>query len=186
MITSQTRGFTLVESLVAITILLVGVIGPLSIAARGISDGLFARNQIAANYLAQEGLEAVINERYGLVRQQQYSPVVDWLGGTDIANCVAVTTGNQLCGVNAKAGTIITTCTGSNDCDLVFNSDDKLYENPATTGTKTGPTFTRTMTITRFGSQSPQEGIKVTVTVSWYNKTIQKFLVLTSYLFSKG
>lgn len=57
------KGFTLIETLVAITILIVGVLGPLTIAVRGISDGFFARNQIAANYLAQEAVEVIFNKR---------------------------------------------------------------------------------------------------------------------------
>ncbi len=58
---SHQSGFTLVEAMVAITILLIGVVGPLSILGRGIADGLFARNQIAANFLAQEALELITN-----------------------------------------------------------------------------------------------------------------------------
>src|SRR3989344_7135507 len=60
---SNTRGFTLIEALAAITVLIIGILGPLTLAARGISDGLFAKNQITANYLAQEALELVVNRR---------------------------------------------------------------------------------------------------------------------------
>ena len=48
------KGFTLIEALVAITILLLGVLGPLSAATRGITDGLVAKNKIVALGLAQE------------------------------------------------------------------------------------------------------------------------------------
>ncbi|MEK7610324.1 MAG: prepilin-type N-terminal cleavage/methylation domain-containing protein [Patescibacteria group bacterium] len=57
------RGFTLVEMLVAITILVIGVLGPLAMASRGISDGRYAQNYLIGSYLAQEALEAVINQR---------------------------------------------------------------------------------------------------------------------------
>lgn len=53
----------MIEMLVAVTILLIGVLGPLNMAVRGISDGLFVKNQITANYLAQEGLDELINLR---------------------------------------------------------------------------------------------------------------------------
>ncbi len=56
-------GFTLVEALVAIAILLIGVLGPLAAAVRGITDGMYARNQIIANFLAMEGMEKIINRR---------------------------------------------------------------------------------------------------------------------------
>lgn len=55
----QKKGFTLIETLVAIAILVTGVIGPLSIAYQGVSLSLLARDQITASFLAQEGLEFV-------------------------------------------------------------------------------------------------------------------------------
>jgi len=55
----QKKGFTLIETLVAIAILITSVIGPLSIAYQGVSLSLLARDQITASFLAQEGLEFV-------------------------------------------------------------------------------------------------------------------------------
>lgn len=52
-------GFTLIESLMGITILLVAVIGPLYIAFQGVSLSILAKNQVIASYLAQEGIEFV-------------------------------------------------------------------------------------------------------------------------------
>ena len=57
------QGFTLVETFVAIVILTIAVIGPLSLLSKAITDGNFAKNQITAYYLAQEGLEMVVNIR---------------------------------------------------------------------------------------------------------------------------
>lgn len=53
------QGFTMIEALVAITILLIAVIGPLSLLATALRDSLYLRNEITANYLAQESLEVV-------------------------------------------------------------------------------------------------------------------------------
>ncbi|MCK5590383.1 MAG: type II secretion system protein [Candidatus Pacebacteria bacterium] len=52
-------GFTLVETLVGISILLVAIAGPLTIAYQGVSLSLNARDQIVASLLAQEGIEFV-------------------------------------------------------------------------------------------------------------------------------
>ena len=57
---SFNHGFTIIEALVAITILLIGVLGPMAAATRGITDGLYAGNELVATYLAQEGIELVL------------------------------------------------------------------------------------------------------------------------------
>lgn len=53
------RGFTLVETMVAITILTLAVAGPLFTASRAIVAARAASNQLTASYLAQEGVEYV-------------------------------------------------------------------------------------------------------------------------------
>ena len=57
------QGFTFVETLVAITILLVAVVAPMSLAQNGIVAARLAQDQIVAFYLAQEALEIVKNLR---------------------------------------------------------------------------------------------------------------------------
>ena len=53
------NGFTLVETLVAITVLLMVIIGPMTIAQKGIQQAYFATEQATAVFLAQEAIEAV-------------------------------------------------------------------------------------------------------------------------------
>ena len=53
------RGFTLIETMVAVTILTLAVVGPLFTASRAIVAAQNARDQLTASYLAQEGIEYV-------------------------------------------------------------------------------------------------------------------------------
>ena len=57
------RGFTIIETLVAIAILLLSIIGPLTIAEKGLASAETARQEITAFYLAQEAIEYVRNIR---------------------------------------------------------------------------------------------------------------------------
>lgn len=56
-------GFTLVETLVAISLLLIAVVGPMTFLTRSSQSTEIANQQIPAVFLAQEGLELVQRER---------------------------------------------------------------------------------------------------------------------------
>ncbi|MFH1178263.1 MAG: prepilin-type N-terminal cleavage/methylation domain-containing protein [bacterium] len=55
----SSRAFTLIEALVAVTILTVAIAGPLFSAGRAIIAAGVARDQLTASYLAQEGIEYI-------------------------------------------------------------------------------------------------------------------------------
>lgn len=56
---SNSSGLTLIETLVAITILTVAVVAPMSLTMQSLSAAYYARDQIVASNLAQEALESV-------------------------------------------------------------------------------------------------------------------------------
>lgn len=62
-------GFSLVETLVAISILLIVIVGPMTISMRTAKSSSFASEQIQAFFLAQEGIEMVQKSRDDLLLQ---------------------------------------------------------------------------------------------------------------------
>ena len=56
---SKQKAFTLIETLVAISILMIAIAGPLTVAAKGYAAAIDAKNQSIAANLAQEGLEYI-------------------------------------------------------------------------------------------------------------------------------
>src|SRR3989338_1179046 len=60
---NKNKGFTLVETLVAISIFTVSILALLSILTQGISNVSYAKKKIIASYLAQEGIEYIRNMR---------------------------------------------------------------------------------------------------------------------------
>lgn len=57
------KGFTLLEALVAISILMVAVVAPITIAQRGLSSAIYSKSQMIASYLAQDAVEYIRNKR---------------------------------------------------------------------------------------------------------------------------
>ena len=105
------------EVLVAITILLVGLVGPLTIASTGLKNATFAREQNIAFFLAQEGIEAIIylREEAGLANVDDNSePTWDWV--SDIpSECFD----DSPCQVDVTTYTI-TECNPISECDLTL------------------------------------------------------------------
>ena len=58
---NRRNGFSLIETLVAIAVLVMGILGPLTLAQMSLRSFPQVRDRITALYLAQDGLEAVKN-----------------------------------------------------------------------------------------------------------------------------
>src|SRR3989344_3852661 len=72
----KNRGFTLIETLIAVLLLSVAITGPLTIASKGLTATLVAKDQFIAFYLAQDAVEYV---RY--VRDSNCLAAVGGAGG---------------------------------------------------------------------------------------------------------
>ena len=56
-------GFTLIETLVAISLLAVAIVAPMSLTTQSLSSAYYARDQMTAFHLAQEAIESVRSVR---------------------------------------------------------------------------------------------------------------------------
>ena len=82
----RSRGFTLLEVLVAIFILTIGIVGVFGFSQQTLSLGSTLRHQLVASYLAQEGVEIVRNIRDTNYVSSAGGTIVDWDDG--LAGCV--------------------------------------------------------------------------------------------------
>ncbi|HWB33716.1 MAG TPA: prepilin-type N-terminal cleavage/methylation domain-containing protein [Candidatus Paceibacterota bacterium] len=175
------KGFTLIETLVAVLLLSVAIAGPLTIAARGANAAQIAKDQIIAYYLAQDAVEFVRFERDSSCLPS--SPCSStgtppaWLAGLSSApltSCVS-TDGSVACYVDSRANQT-GSCLGNNCSSPIKydNASGRGYyvsvplKSPYTacSGTTcTTTTFTRTVRIT-YAAATPDEAL-VTVTVNW-------------------
>ncbi len=110
-------GFTLVETMVAITVLLVAIVGPMTIASRGLQSAFFAKDQLAGLYLAQEAIELVRATRDA---NALAGGGTDWLAGFPAACLGSAANG---CGVDARSPTAFVDCGGTqSNCRLNFDT----------------------------------------------------------------
>ncbi|HZS42646.1 MAG TPA: type II secretion system protein [Candidatus Paceibacterota bacterium] len=152
-------GFTLIETLVAIAILILAIVGPLTIASNSLNSAYYANDQVTAFYLAQEGIEYLRYLRDANFINQLSSNGATW--DTGMTGC----TSSSLCGLDSSnvftGGKILVTC-GNNiaSCPVQYDSSTGLYHQGSAYGTSP---FYRTIQVQQINSNED----KVTVTVYW-------------------
>ncbi len=172
-------GFSLVEVLVAISILLLVMTGPMRVLTQTTNSTTYANQQTVAFFLAQEGLELVQLGRDNLVlgdfkdqiRGESVEPNPWQRFQTDFAACIT-----DECGIipmNDADGLATTTCSMSNptDCRLYLSTTTPTTraKYSYTPGGQITP-YTRTIRIGIIpNTQDPSRprGIVATSTVTW-------------------
>ncbi len=153
---SALRGFTLIETLVAVLLLTLSITGPLTLASKGLSAALIARDQMIAFYLAQEAVEYV-----HYVRDSNKLATASWLTGLD--NCTTATG----CYIDTTAQPPTITVCSASGCPLInkHTSGGSTYFS-YTAGTVTPQQFRRTILLSTPSTGEVTEEV-LTVSVSW-------------------
>ncbi|MFA6430560.1 MAG: prepilin-type N-terminal cleavage/methylation domain-containing protein [Candidatus Paceibacterota bacterium] len=173
------EGFTLVESLVAISILMVAIVAPMTIAQKGLGSASYSKDQMTASFLAQDAIEFIKNKRdeIGLRKVAVKADPIDaeWLGSNsalillDIYNkCL-----NQTCYVDTVIENISNT---PSNVYLIRNSSDHSFIYYGNQNSNSGyeselSKFKREVTVKYPASSSLDEAL-ITVKVSWPGETI--------------
>lgn len=154
----KNRAFTLVETLVAISIFTMSILSLMSILASGIFDTNYAKNKIIAAYLAQEGIEYIRNMRDTYVLYT-LATTNDWGKFKAKFSLNSCNFGSE-CGIDNSVTPVgIKKCVQLNDCRLFFNNGS--YNSSA--GTDSG--FTRKIWMDTAGLGNGE--VKISSVVSW-------------------
>ncbi len=163
------KGFTLVETLVALSIFIISVVGIMTVLATGLTNITNAKNKMIATFLAQEGIEYVRNVRDTYVL---YDPNGSGDAWNDFkAYTLLCTSGCYLDTISLDfleqnhpitASGIVKNCSNNNCPTITYNSNTGKYlSGGAGGGVKT--VFVRKITL----SLIENDEIKATSTVTW-------------------
>jgi prepilin-type N-terminal cleavage/methylation domain-containing protein len=157
--TLNSKGFTLIESLVAIAILVTAVIGATAAIQSGISSYTYSKDQITAFYLAQEGFEQIRN-----IRDQNNLEGRNWLAGiAQLSTDPCYFT--KACTVSPVETVLAITCGNPGQCPFLRQNASNGFYGYDSTWTPT--IFKREITLESINSQE----VAVTVRITW-NKGI--------------
>ncbi|MBX2866618.1 type II secretion system GspH family protein [Candidatus Kaiserbacteria bacterium] len=163
MYTNTHRGFSLVETLVAITVLILAVIVPMRVATQSVKTATLSREQFTATYLAQEGIEYMI----ALRDDDALDGGDTWSWYDDISSsCKNSGVG---CSVEPTDESIVS-CTSDN-C-LLYVDEDRSSGAYYTHSSSAGDASPYTRTIVLEETTSDEE-VLVTSTVSWTSSYVE-------------
>lgn len=171
----RTQGFTLIETLVAVTILIIAILPPLFIAYQGVGSATYNRNQMISNYLAQDAMDYIIakkNENILKCEQNNKNPCRNNNGGPGknwldaLGDCfVNTSTNTTACEVNTTnpAGPYTTRCRPT--CSMLrFDPTTAKYRYG---GSAPESIFRRIVVFSDIPNMGRDEAVSVKVTVQW-------------------
>ena len=168
---SSRGGFTLLETIVALVLVVSALIGPFTLATRGVFGAKFSKNKIVALNLSQEGLELI-----RVMRENNVLAGADWRGlqGPCSGNCTRLQDGSYQPDVYTVAnGSTPPITTGA---ALLFDTSTSLYSQ--TSGTAT--LFTRVVTI----STPANDQMRIVSSITWMESNIPRRVDLEETLYN--
>ena len=187
--THQT-GLTLIECIVAISILTLAVAGPLTLAAHSLKASRDSRAEFIATHLAEEALEAVHNIRANNSADDNTPNRSQWMQGIMSrcdTGCVLDVSehGPGVWGQNA-----LIACPSGNCATLAmvyFNSQTGLYRQSAASlpDPWRASEFARTVTVEGIdNAANPMRQVRVTATVNYQGYAGLRFVKITEDLYN--
>lgn len=160
----QVRGFTLLETLVAISILTLSIAGAFTSAQSGLSSAILARDQIIAFQLGQEAVELVRN-----IRDNNTYLGNNWLEG--LQSCINTDCFANVTNLSSPLGVCTSGC-------KVYKDNDGFYVQGGG-GNPTG--FTR---IVRIEPVDLAKEVRVVVEMSWSKGLVNRTFEINEYMFN--
>ena len=172
---SDSKGFTVLETLVAITILILAVTGTFTAAQTALSQAIFAKEQVVSFFLAQEAVEYIRN-----LRDSNALSGSNWLTGLASQSSDPCYFG-KTCRVDATLGAnAFTACSGgAGSCPILLQNTSGNFLYGYTTGWANSP-FKREIQLQQINSNE----VLATVTVTFSKGLTSKTVTVTESIFN--
>lgn len=181
------KGFTLIESLVAITIVAVAVAGPLFTANRAIISAQGARLQLTASHLAQEGIEHIraLRDNEYLIAYKDHGADIGGTAWTIFRNEIELACPTaEGCTVDSDptltlgttAGESIRSCGGTCEPLYLTNGVNKIYTRSIVDAEK--QPYTRKVQVVRVSDTDE----RIVSTVTWFFHDIQSSVEISDHV----
>jgi type II secretory pathway pseudopilin PulG len=160
------KGFTLLEALVAVSILMVAVVAPMTVAQKGLSSANYSKSQMIASYLAQDAIEYIKNVRDQVAIRNNFDWTKLWDGNEspNLSTCL----GGGGCEIDTNSGVGGVGLVQGYTDGALYKDADGFYGLESSGTAKT--IFTRQIKIAlsdKLDSKSNKYEALVTVTVGW-------------------
>lgn len=98
------KAFTLIEALVAISILMIAIASPMALAQKGLATATLSKDQMIAAFLAQDAVEAVKNIRDQIAVRNTTG---DWLDNSLLHPCLCDPSTGSSCNLDFPSPTLL-------------------------------------------------------------------------------
>lgn len=180
--TSSRRGFTIIETLVALSLFAFAILGLIVITSQGLSDVNFSKNRLAAAYLSQEGIETVRMLRdSGVLDGNTWQDIFATNSLSGLGNCY-VTPQSSGCDIDpyTLAIDVCSTALRSGCGPLHYDPSTGAFRISSVGQAFPASAFSRVISLTDVASNE----VAVTSTVTWSQGASEKSVTMTETLFN--
>ncbi len=165
-------GFTILETLVAVTILMLAIVGPLTVSQKSLVASTYAKDQIIAAYLAQDAMEFLKNARDTQVAAGSFS---NWVSTYSLL-CTSTTP----CSID----TYLATFQQCGNACLIYDRGDRYTNSSANPGRATIYSRNFYLDTTAAATTDSSNEVRVVVRVYWRNALAPSEVLLESQFFN--
>jgi len=185
------KGFTLIETLIAIFILTLSITGPIYISSFAFRNTIDSRDNISAQYLSEEVIEVMRNKRDTRILSGNHwlSDATSITGSVNCFNAAGATDNKCVLVRNTSNEYEVQSCGVGGDCDALFFDpmNDVVY------GSKDGSTISKFIREFYFqkgdtddtGTAAiPDKEVKLVVNIKWQDRGRDRVYTLTERLYN--